>query len=848
MIIEYIKLVGYTRMPLAQVETFEMHLRERIQLILGTNGSGKSSLLRELTPLPANKDDFTKEGSKTIRISHRGHTYVLTSSFSPKQTHSFEKDGDELNPGGTVTVQKELVEQEFNYSADVLALISGSDRFTQMGPTQRRQWFTRLSDTSYDYALSIYDTLRVRSRDITGSLRKTKERLVAETAKIISPEEQDRLKREVDALHAEMRELIALSAPVEHNLSELQSRHENGLAELNAMSMRLLRTRYSPPLAAYGASDGLRRNEWGQLEAPNFTSIEDIEAYLVRLREAIAAEEALINSAVREHKQLEGNLEILKRTGADGIKSLSTRLHDLQDKRNTLLAGRKLKIEGLDPQLAVPAFEGCRDVLFEVFNAIPENSDKRFSQVVIKEFTDRLNAARTTQHRLQREAAETAAKRQHLEQHRANGENECPKCHHRWNPGFSESMAKALQQQDEETTQALAKQTAEIKLCEERLAALAEYAGLYRQYVTCVRGNPSLQAFWDYLAEKNLVVDAPRQALTLLTVFERDLEIEQEAQRVEGEITEVKKLISQAAQVGDASLAETQTKLTDLTIRIESMTQHLSMLRNRHSEHADYKRDLAEAIALSVKIDRLAKDLEGLTATIVDTTWRETIAHCIRQVGSQLSKKEDTLNAVMTQVNRVKDLEEQIKFLEIEELASKIIVSELSPTDGLIAEGLMGFIRTFVKQMNNLIKKIWTYTLRIQECGVSTDRGAELDYKFPILVQNAENRRKDVSEGSDGMQEVIDLAYRVVAAKYLGLAESPLMLDEFGRTFDDAHRFAAVNCVKNLMEQSSFTQLFMVSHYETSYSAFTQAEVCVLDKANIVVPVTMKYNQHVVMT
>ncbi len=106
--------------------------------------------------------------------------------------------------------------------------------------------------------------------------------------------------------------------------------------------------------------------------------------------------------------------------------------------------------------------------------------------------------------------------------------------------------------------------------------------------------------------------------------------------------------------------------------------------------------------------------------------------------------------------------------------------------------------------------------------------------------------RKDVAHGSTGHREIVDLAFKVTAMEHMGLAESPLMLDEFGSSLDEVHRVQSMQVIKNLMEQKPFTQLFMVSHYEASYGSLTQAEICVLCAANITIPPSMTYNKHVV--
>jgi hypothetical protein len=144
--------------------------------------------------------------------------------------------------------------------------------------------------------------------------------------------------------------------------------------------------------------------------------------------------------------------------------------------------------------------------------------------------------------------------------------------------------------------------------------------------------------------------------------------------------------------------------------------------------------------------------------------------------------------------------------------------------------------------MNVIIKKIWTYPLVIQDCGISA---SELNYKFPLVVQTKSNVVPDVKDGSTAMQEIIDLVFKIVAMKCLNLSDIPLVSDELGSGFDFAHRAEIGNLFKNLMDTNSFSQLFLISHYESVYGAFTNADICVLDSNNIVLP--NKYNEHVII-
>jgi hypothetical protein len=166
MFIESLTLVGYKRLLLNDIREFVYEPHSTVQLILGTNGSGKSSVLAELSPMPGDKNDFAKDGMKKIRLRKRGVTYILTSTFNPSPKHSFvEIIGDvekEHNSGGTEKVQLNLIWEIFKIDNAIHELMRGADKFTLMGPGKRREWITRLSVADYDFAMGAYDKLRDR--------------------------------------------------------------------------------------------------------------------------------------------------------------------------------------------------------------------------------------------------------------------------------------------------------------------------------------------------------------------------------------------------------------------------------------------------------------------------------------------------------------------------------------------------------------------------------------------------------------------------------------------------------------------------------------------------------------
>lgn len=847
-----LELVKYKRMMLNDIDTFSIRPASMVQLILGTNGSGKSSLIKELTPLPADPADYMKGGSKTIRIFDKGINYLLKNTFDHKNEHSFMRDGEELNPGGTITVQKDLVKQFFNMTGDIHELLTGLETFHSMSPSRRREWFTQLSDISYDYALGVYSRLKERSRDYTGALRTAKKRLVAETSKVVTAAEETKLRADMEVTLKELRILQEQSAPLTRPVAAYEHDQRNGLEELGRLSNRLLRMRLVAPYGTttYGADPigAVTRDEWGDKLQPAFKSLDEIEDYLNLIRHDITAKETLINTAVTSHAKINDTVKLLLRTGEEGVKSLQTRMQALRDKRNATLAQRKLMIEGFDPINALSALDSVLDTLTCTFSTIPENEDKRFSSFRMKALQDVDMAAKETLRKMQVDLASLVSRKTHMDAHKANGSATCPKCQHRWVSGFSDEKYNEL-------LELIEKREESIKVVETTMAQtvveiteIQQYGELYRDYTRCVTNWPVLRPFWNYLLEGEYVTRSPRKALSVIDSLRFDLELEVTARKLDDEINDVKSLIASAEQVGDANLQDQRQKLEECAFSIDQMTSELSKLQSRLGEYSQYKRQLMEAFDLSNKIAAMMAALETNNSDMIEMIRRETMSHCMRQLQLALASKQETLSAIELKKGIIKDLEEQIATLAVQEEAAKILVKELSPTDGLIAENLLGFIRNFVGQMNGLIRKIWSYPLQVMDCGVSGANGAELDYKFPLMVQSRDNIVDDVKKGSSGMREIVNLAFKVVAMRYLGLEESPLFLDEFGASFDEAHRNSATTTIKSLMESQKFTQLFMVSHYESGHGAFTNAEVCVLCPTNITVPLESKYNQHVTMT
>lgn len=805
-------------------------------------------MLNELSPMPADKNDYSKNGKKIFECEKRNSHYLLTSTFGPTK-HSFVQDGVELNQGGTEKVQRDLVMEHFGLDNAIHDLMRGSEKFSLMSPAKRREWLTRLSVADYTFAMDAYEMIRKRYSEVSGAFKRNSANLVIESAKIISSEEEERLIKEVKELHAELSVLKEQRLPLERTPNDAAMRRDQVLRELSNLSMRLLSNKIIAPVCYVEDTSNMTRDEWGDPMRTRYKALEDVDSGVAELRRKLVVVETTINHTTELFNKHQRNYDILLKAGQDGIQNLTKQFEGLEIERNALLQRRKLELDIPDPVAAQRAYEAILPELQGLLDEMPINADRRLGRDRMRglqeqrlQIEEQLNALRSRIAKLQAEI-------DHADQHRGNGKVECPKCDHAWVVGVNEEqyaaakvMLKSLQEELH-----LRQTTALPKLLEE-IKEIDDYFTQYREFMGYVKNVAILESFWVHLMEGKFVTDIPKEAINQTRIFQRDLDYTVQAQRILVKMDDIAKLRIAAEQVGDTSIQEVKQEMDLLSAKLGMLTTQLSRLQRSISDYSEYRRQLVIGFQLGEQIKELYAQAESLQDVYVEALRRETIQHCIYQVENALGVKEEALRHAQMQKAIVGRLQEHVDQLSLEEEATSQMIRALSPKHGLIAEGLLGFIRSFVGQMNSFIKRVWSYPLQVVPTGYNSEDGeqsAELDYKFKMIVGDHNNVVPDVSKGSDGIMEVVNLAFKITAIHYLHLSDMPLLLDEFGRALDDAHREAATHVIKSLMENYNYSQLYLVSHYASSYGAFNNAEICVLDKRNLALPSTMVYNQHV---
>lgn len=809
---------GSRRLMLNNINTLHYKPTNLYQIILGTNGSGKSSVVNAASPMPADPKDYIKGGQEMTKWEHEGHEYICTSSFKSGSKHSMLKDGVELNPGGTISVQRELCWQEFRMTDQLHELLTGQILFTDMSTADRRKWLTMLSDTDFTYATNQFKKYSSSARDSQGTFKELSERMVSEQKKLKALGETEEWAEEAERLQKEL-ELLFLSRS-NRNLSGGEDRVKRMIDWECQMADRML--------------------SMGNPIKGKFSSMEELSDRITTIDKEL---DLVKHSREWTTESLEDLQQLQKTVDGGGVETLEeaeselVRLRVQSEELRTLLT-MYTDFGDTDPRAILNSIDAVQEELADVLRNIPNNSDIIYNKATVQQAREqRLEFKKEVEGFANRVAKEEAT----LEHIAGACKTECPQCSFSWLPGMSEGRRIAAENAVVEFRQKLKDSTERLELTEKYLEDAGEFSKYFMRYRALVSNNPSLGPFWNAMLDANGINLEPHVWLVQFGVFAKDARVWTEVAVLEQQIDKLN--LTCDALRKSSGTEQLSTRIETLNQKISSLTEQMITLEQSRGELVVMKQKAEQLIHMDTQLRQgYDKSVEAFNDYVVEMR-DDSIAEMTRQYQSRLAFLNSKLSEKQTIQNLLGDMEKFRDEVELKQKANKLIADILSPKDGFIAEQMSGFITAFVEHLNAIIENVWTYQLEIQSCGLES---GELNYRFPVRIDGAPHGPDDIYRTSKGQKEIINFAFVLVVMFYLRLTNYPLHLDELGATFDETHRLNVMNFIKDLVESKGFSQVFMISHYASSHGAFTQAEVMVIDASNIAVPV--KHNLHVTMT
>lgn len=797
MIIKKIELYKFKRFFLSQVDHFVLEPKSNIMIMAWGNGKGKSSLLSVLNPLPAElKKDFKEDGYKYIEILHRGHEYKISSGKLEKNKHSFIQDDKELNPGGTKRVQLELVKEHFNITPAINNVVLGLDKFSIMSPSTRKYWFSELSTIDYTYPVKVYNSLKARYRDLLGGIKLQEENIGKITSNVLKEDELENLKEQRSKLEEYITYIISL-----HNHDVDLEVNTNVISELTKVV-----------------------NDLRNLTSQQFRS-NDLNYYLSNISKV----EANIETLVKDIKDIHHKLHLADEIAGTPNQDLEALQTSRRDKIIKILELRKHS-NGKVPLYKIDQIRSAyNDMYIYIMDIVNKLNDMERVHVSLeairvneKKLEELTNLQQITQRKLDKVEGEYDALARNTN---SKIETTCPQCKTVYSIDLGETKKYEL-------TTIIDKYKKELSLIVEQHKKLTKdledklnIKNSIDDIKLILEQRSILKSIANIISSKIDYNTATNTIITIIDTYKRALDMLVSYTELRKELTSIAHNIAKIKSANKAKIDLHAQNVKMLEQELEIKTLELNKSRELLASLVSEKDKVTHMKELVTKLKQLLKQQAKIKKAAVVQLRNKYLTELVGQLKTLLVEYDQKL---LQNVQSRSLLDRAVKDIEEYKERVKVIghmLDALSPSDGIIARSINSFLNIFIKEMNHIINSVWSYEMTILPCDVSEDD--DLDYKFKVKVNNDEVI-EDVSRLSSSMQEIVDLAYKIVFMKYMGLSDSPLILDEFGRTMDATHRDTAYNIIDRVFS-SNFNQIFLVSHFESMYGRFVNADLVQLE-------------------
>lgn len=810
-IVEF-EIKGYNRFGLSGIKTLKLNCESQIQLILGSNGSGKSSLLKELNPLPVQSSDFTDGGFKRIVLEHRGHRYVSLSEINGKSVkHSLWKDDTVLCEKAIGSTHRELVEKELNYTAKTHQFITQAVSFTAMTPSTRQNAFSELIKDNLIETMAVYNNARSGLRMTQGALAHVNNKIIDITKRIESQTvNEDDVKERIDYHQSCINLLFPISTNSDINLETLREQFIENRRSLTSQ------------LAATDKLSFKRRTSHSRAETKQ------------RYDESTDALNVLKGKLETIGDQLErasSNKRLLEES-IDGKNKLEARLSKLTSEIDSFsypfLSKEFEAIMEDDVSILLDALSSTS--AGTIYYSSEEHDNNKSA---VEQLTATLDKLRGQYRSLEAELKFGVNLREQS--------LECQNC------GTEVLPPEAISKDDEPKHRVWMTTLAqEIETIQDRLAIARERleesqafrfnVEHLRKTLSRLHSFPTIRTYlksFSIASADDCIKQISHTSVALIRLKEALESIKKYKEQLK-EKEDIEKTLEESNRVLEALSEEDDGKLKEHYDGL--LRSHETTLETRNSLHYDMQQ--------YNRIEKLYAQINDQLANAEASASKYANGAIVDEINSELKDHQLKLASLTQQLQSVSnlrrsldELEEDKKVLLFKKELYEKSESIMSPKTGIIAKQLSGFIEGFIAVINNIIHKVWEYDLTIKMC---SKNGTDMDYKFPLVVNG--DVIGDIGLASQGQKDVIDFAFTLALLTYTKLNDYPLFLDEVGASFDDKHRVKFMDFIKLAVTRGHCSQLFMINHYSTEYGGLTNTDTVVLDSKNISLPENFNRN------
>ena len=817
-----LKLKGYTRIAQNGIDTIEIDFTKPMQIVLGTNGSGKSSLLEQLSLLPpVLSAEFAKGGYKEARAVANGSEWLAISDYGERNGHYLEKDGVVLNNWGTAQVQKLLLEEHLGLTQEVFDVLSNAKKFIHMSPTDRRDWVMKLSNIHIDPLMHKFMMAKNAQKDAKSYLKRTSDRLKLESRNLVSEQTLETLNTQLKELKEEFNFYSQFSEELAPEVNIDLERRSQELIDLMEWVMGIY-----PEIPQSIISQGVKNPD-------------QLRHFYTQKKARLDMLNEQHNRAMADLKEINKIAEAKAKLEEVGVDESIAKLKELELEMaayNSALERFEYSLEG-NPHTAKNDFLRILPELKTQIFELPSNEGYRFNSKALEESKVREHGLASRIAQLKKDIYQKEHDLKHIDE--AEDLN-CPQCSYIFKkgvrPGDKERLAKELANYQSQLAELETKHKEIMEYMNDCNSFMDQIRTIYRTMSL----TPSNEGLWVKIRQLEIFKNPNFEAIGLLDQHLEYLDLacgHYDTQELYGKEQDIyKKALENQGIVNEANTKDI-AKIDELVFGLSKEIDELSL----ELKTIDYcSKSIERAEEHIEKIGLMFEEFNKGYLTELDNNRANFIRDSKFNIMKEINSVEQELEQARVKTMIYKDIENEYNKAKAEYEDYTVIVDNLSPNTGLIADIMNDSINIFVENLNNVINAVWTTDLVVKPC---VNKKNDLDWKFPVEVSEG-LIRPDIAKTSTSQKDIINLAFQLIVTQQFGLADSPLYLDELGSSMDEQHRINMMKVLSELVDTHQCSQLFLVSHFAAMHEQFNNSEIMVINTKNIL-NMPRSYNKHV---
>lgn len=842
---------------------------DRIIMLLGKNGSGKSTILSQMHVYKESFDDRKsliiegEEGRKEVDIESDGHLYEIIHIYSKNAQSFIKKDGVELNENGGVRTFEDIVSKELGITKDYFnigKIGSNARSFVDFTTSERKAYigkFLNIEDILEKHKIAA-NKLKILKKDI--------EKVAGELGR---HKDADVIKTEIDLISKSTEEIDAELSLLYKEEGSLTTEIERDAKDIGNISKDDLLLKINEKTLDSETNKKIKTDLEGELE-----HIDDAEDYKLILNEEIVN----LQTEIQLNNSEKNNKNLLLTDFSNRLASTKIQLNSLGNPEDIILLENEIKeitekISELKNAITKNPFGiivhkaivNKKDISKDIskFTEFSNFIEKYFTNLSAKEIT----AVKSNIEYFFDEDFEESLKRQIQQSKKAIESKQSLLESQQKEKGISESYVcqlKNLEKRPERCNiddcpfikdayahrnvlSELAEKEKEIIQTKKDIETLTIKAeniqnidNLYKNFLVSYENvSPRTNEIYiEFLKSKSLIdwLNSP------LSDFQRERQnIITSANQAESDIKEFLDLTHKLKNLetskklledSDSSVKEKyEADINEYEEKIKTLTEELNILiekGNNITRHLNEKQSLLEKytkfITASSKFASASTMLStarteyARISSLIDNKYKaetklQEVLNKINSLTTAKNLKYQNLTNLNAELARVEELNERKKKLDSDFYPVSTVEEALSPTKGIPLILMKTYLDETESIANDLLDIAFNGDFQIKF--VTTEK------EFSIQVESKGNLKPDIKMASQGEMAITTISLSLALIEQSLGGYNILCLDEIDGPLDGSNRNNFINILDNQIKKLGIEQVFIISHN----NAFDTAEM-----------------------